>query len=102
MNFNLFLWIREGVKQSVLLGVSDAIEAIGTQLGRHQPAAAGVHEAGRRGLDAQVSRRRRPAKTLGSLAEGVGESCCSRSVGDCGRPKGNRTLHRTRLVLARS
>ena len=30
MNFNLFLWIREGVKQSVLLGVSDAIEAIGT------------------------------------------------------------------------
>lgn len=29
MNFNLFLWIREGVKQSVLLGVSDAIEAIG-------------------------------------------------------------------------
>jgi hypothetical protein len=30
MQFNLFLWIREGVKQSVLLGVSDAIEAIGT------------------------------------------------------------------------
>jgi len=30
MNVNLFLWIREGVKQSVLLGVSDAIEAIGT------------------------------------------------------------------------
>ena len=30
MNFNLILWIREGVKQSVLLGVSDAIEAIGT------------------------------------------------------------------------
>ncbi len=30
MNFNLFLWIREGVKQSILLGVSDAIEAIGT------------------------------------------------------------------------
>jgi hypothetical protein len=29
MNFNLFLWIREGVKQSILLGVSDAIEAIG-------------------------------------------------------------------------
>jgi hypothetical protein len=30
MEFNLFLWIRQGVKQSVLLGVSDAIEAIGT------------------------------------------------------------------------
>lgn len=30
MDFNLFTWIREGVKQSVLLGVSDAIETIGT------------------------------------------------------------------------
>ena len=29
MDFNLFLWIRQGVKQSVLLGVSDAIETIG-------------------------------------------------------------------------
>jgi hypothetical protein len=29
MNFNLFTWMREGVKQSILLGVSDAIETIG-------------------------------------------------------------------------
>jgi hypothetical protein len=29
MNANLFSWIREGVKQSVLLGVSDAVEALG-------------------------------------------------------------------------
>jgi hypothetical protein len=29
-NINFFGWIREGVKQSVLLGVSDAIETIGT------------------------------------------------------------------------
>jgi hypothetical protein len=29
MNFNLFTWVREGVKQSILLGVSDAIETIG-------------------------------------------------------------------------
>lgn len=28
-NFNFFAWIREGVRQSVLLGVSDAIETIG-------------------------------------------------------------------------
>jgi hypothetical protein len=28
-NFNVFNWIREGVKQSVLLGVSDALEHIG-------------------------------------------------------------------------
>jgi hypothetical protein len=30
MDFNFFQWIREGVKQSVLLGVSDAVESIGT------------------------------------------------------------------------
>lgn len=30
MNVNLFSWIREGVKQSVLLGVSDAVETLGT------------------------------------------------------------------------
>jgi len=30
MNFNLFTWIREGVRQSVLAGVTDAIENIGT------------------------------------------------------------------------
>ncbi|MDR0391455.1 MAG: hypothetical protein LBH59_06090 [Planctomycetaceae bacterium] len=30
MNFNFFEWIRVGVKQSVLLGVTDAINAMGT------------------------------------------------------------------------
>lgn len=29
MNVNFFEWIRDGVRQSVLLGVSDAIEQIG-------------------------------------------------------------------------
>ncbi len=29
-SINFFGWIRDGVKQSVLLGVSDAIETIGT------------------------------------------------------------------------
>jgi hypothetical protein len=29
VNFNFFAWIREGVRQSILLGVSDAIENIG-------------------------------------------------------------------------
>jgi hypothetical protein len=29
MNVNLFAWIREGVKQAVLLGVSDAVETLG-------------------------------------------------------------------------
>ena len=30
MQFNLFNWIREGVKRSVMLGVADAIEEVGT------------------------------------------------------------------------
>lgn len=29
-NMNLFSWIRDGVRQSVLLGVSDAVEQLGT------------------------------------------------------------------------
>ena len=33
MQLNIFAWIREGVKRSVLLGVSDAIETIGTPEG---------------------------------------------------------------------
>ncbi len=33
MQFNLFMWIRECVRQSVILGVSDAIETIGAPPG---------------------------------------------------------------------
>jgi hypothetical protein len=29
MQFNFFGWLREGVRQSVLLGVSDAVESLG-------------------------------------------------------------------------
>lgn len=29
MQFNLFMWIREGVKRSVMAGVADAIEHVG-------------------------------------------------------------------------
>lgn len=30
---NFFTWLREGVRQSVLLGVSDAVEQLGTPAG---------------------------------------------------------------------
>jgi hypothetical protein len=30
MSFNFFSWLREGVKQSVILGVSDAVQQLGT------------------------------------------------------------------------
>jgi len=29
MNFNFFTWIREGVRQSVLMGVHDAVQHMG-------------------------------------------------------------------------
>ena len=29
MQLNFFTWVREGMKQSILLGVSDAVETIG-------------------------------------------------------------------------
>lgn len=29
MNMNIFAWIREGVRQSVLAGVADAVEQLG-------------------------------------------------------------------------
>ena len=37
MDFNFFEWIREGVKRSVLMGVSDAVEQMGAP---HEPEAA--------------------------------------------------------------
>ncbi|MHB8902126.1 MAG: hypothetical protein ACYC6Y_25490 [Thermoguttaceae bacterium] len=30
MNFNFFDWLRDGVKQSVILGVNDAVTCLGT------------------------------------------------------------------------
>lgn len=30
MQYNFFQWLRDGVRQAVLLGVSDAVETIGT------------------------------------------------------------------------
>jgi len=38
MSFNLFDWIREGVKRSVIQGVSEALESIGSPAGDNGPA----------------------------------------------------------------
>ncbi len=57
MNFNFFDWLRLGVKQSILLGVSDAVDSLGTpseddQIGQQllgflsQDAAAGKKRVG--------------------------------------------------------
>jgi len=52
VQFNMFDWIRDGVKRSVILGVSDAMEAIGSpdgedmraRLAQHLPAHADTTE----------------------------------------------------------
>jgi hypothetical protein len=37
MSFNLFDWIREGVKRSVVQGVAEALEAVGSPAGDDGP-----------------------------------------------------------------
>lgn len=48
-NMNLFTWIRDGVRQSVLLGVSDAVEQLGTPAATEElhPSVAGFLNADR-------------------------------------------------------
>jgi hypothetical protein len=38
MSFNLFDWIREGVKRSVIQGVAEALEVVGSPAGDDGPA----------------------------------------------------------------
>lgn len=67
MQFNFFQWVREGVKQSVLLGVSDAVDEIGTlqhsdELNQQLRSALGSgadSAASTRALDAPAPKRRR-------------------------------------------
>lgn len=63
-DFNFFQWIRDGVRQSVLMGVADAVEQIGSpednELKREVITA----------LETQPVRKRTPRKRLGrSLKE---------------------------------
>ena len=71
MQFNLFAWIREGVRRSVLLGVNDAVEEIGAPHGDEvwkerlvslleAPAA----ESGTDSATAQAGKRRRLGRSL--------------------------------------
>lgn len=68
MQFNMFDWIREGVKRSVILGVSDAMEAIGSPDGEDVRARLAVHlpvaaEATEPAL-AGVTKRKRLGRSL--------------------------------------
>jgi hypothetical protein len=76
MNLNVFNWIREGVRQSVLAGVSDAIDQMGTAMDGDdlRPRLAEVlRRQGGGTADAPVvgeSRPRRLGRTLKDLSGG--------------------------------
>ena len=80
-NFNFFQWVRDGVRQSVLLGVSDAIETIGSpddpaELHPAVAALMGDNSASR------ASRRRIKDETVGATAAGPGRKRLGRSLKD--------------------
>jgi hypothetical protein len=74
MNFNLFTWVREGIRQSILLGVSDAIETIGSPDNADEISPrlldhlrAGTHEAEGEAKRTGAGGRRRLGRSLKDL-----------------------------------
>ena len=68
-NVNFFSWIRDGVKQSVLLGVSDAIETIGSPDDRgqlHPDVAALLNDSGNSEAQPRINKRAGTAGTAAS------------------------------------
>lgn len=64
---NFFSWIRDGVRQSVLLGVSDAVEQLGTP-----PAADEIHPSVAGILNAKAADAvAHPKPTAGALRGGA-------------------------------
>jgi hypothetical protein len=77
----LFGWIREGVKQSVLLGVSDAIDTIGSPEDKRELNPALLTFA-RQDTNAVATARPESAKRLGGTAGTVGRKRLGRSLRD--------------------
>lgn len=79
---NFFSWIRDGVRQSVLLGVSDAVEQLGTPPSNDElhPSVAGFLSTERAGLDA-------PNLTAKSSKKSTGRKRLGKSLKDIGAEK---------------
>jgi hypothetical protein len=79
-NFNFFSWLRDGVRQSVLLGVNDAVEQLGTPTVEEElhPSLAGFIQLNRSDSDTpkvtgrskSTSSRKRLGKSLKDLDAG--------------------------------
>lgn len=68
MNMNFFQWLRDGVRQSVILGVSDAVEQIGVPEAEPevQPALAALLGNDSATATATATKPRRKATTTAS------------------------------------
>ena len=66
MNMNFFQWLRDGVRQSVLMGVSDAVEQIGVpeNSGDAQPTLAAL--LGNEGTTTATTKSRKKPSTTAS------------------------------------
>ncbi|MGL6226080.1 MAG: hypothetical protein ACRC10_05560 [Thermoguttaceae bacterium] len=65
MNFNFFEWIRDGVKRSVLLGVSDAVDVIGMPHDEETSRSKILHFLQEEGNQTDRRRLSNPANTSG-------------------------------------
>lgn len=79
MNVNFFDWLRDGVRQSVLLGVSDAIEQIGSPADSDE-----IHPGVAAFLQSDKSDKKRVAGP--SPAPGGGRKRLGRSLKDIDQP----------------
>lgn len=78
-NLNFFSWIRDGVRQSVLLGVSDAVEQLGTPPAGEElhPSVAGFLQMNSTGSESPIrssyaSQAGRGRKRLGKSLKDIG------------------------------
>ncbi|MDB4793974.1 hypothetical protein OAG51_01005 [Pirellulaceae bacterium] len=68
MEFNFFNWLRSGVKKSVLLGVSDAVEEIGLASSDDEAFQKKIREAvSEEGKKAGAKRQKRLGRSLKDL-----------------------------------
>lgn len=81
---NFFTWIREGVRQSVLLGVSDAVEQLGTPASSDEihPSVAGILSPSMANSNNSAS----PTRNVGG-AGNAGRKRLGRSLKEMNPPK---------------
>jgi hypothetical protein len=84
-NMNFFGWIRDGVRQSVLLGVGDAIEQLGTPAAAEElhPSVAGFLHQDR--ADGESPRLANPGSTSGGGSSGGQRKRLGKSLKDMGQ-----------------